>query len=244
MAHIIVHRIEELARRRPAVAAQRAALPPQPARANLLLWDLDRVPWAHARSQRFTKYEARDAVAAAALAEDVPAAEIEALTLDEVIVLPDGTIEATIGGVRIVTRWPRVDPTKPPAPGEYEILQTGGIVSLEVSSPHPGHPNQTFTRSAVVPGPARLNAISIKWHGSADTTGLFSASMPGLGWRYSHLLVTGGAATQLNSVTIPLGFVIAAPQPLQLELGPVDGVPLADVGLNAWVSYNHARRSR
>jgi len=241
MAHIIVHRIEELARRRLAVAAQRAALPPQPARANLLLWDLSRVPWAHGYSQRYTKYEARAAVQAAAIEQGLDPVAVEELTLDELIVLPDGTIEATIGGVRIITRFPAPAPPPRLPAARYEVLDTGGIISVVLQGRHPDHPVETLRRNGSIPGPARLNAIAIKWTGSATGTGLYNVSLPGLGLQYSHLLVTGGAPTAIDTATIPLGFIITKPEPITLAMEPVDGIAISDDALNVWVSYNHVR---
>lgn len=49
MARIWIDRIDALAERRVARAAQRAALPPQPERLNANLWHHTRQPWVHAR---------------------------------------------------------------------------------------------------------------------------------------------------------------------------------------------------
>ncbi len=135
MSHVIVHDVSDIARQRIARQQQIEALPPGPERIARNLWVPWRRPWVHAAYAGTLgarvgpePVELR-ALKRAALEQGLPLEEVEALTMDEVLVTPDFA-SATIAGQTVQVKYgtPRHDGYKSKA-RQYTPSEITGYAS-------------------------------------------------------------------------------------------------------------------
>ncbi len=242
MSHIIVHRIEDLARRRIGRTAQIDALPPQQARHVGNHWQLNRRSFAHAAflnmlPDRVGKEDpvlkaAKQAALDAGIALDL----VNTLTLDQVMVTPD-SITTTIGGRTITTlmRAQRLPNTKLSA--VYEPLLSGSIARASIAQA-----NYTADRGTVLvsqasfPSEAWLESLHISAQMLNGPDAVVTVEIEGIGVVFTSQLDNFGEQN-IGPVNIPLQFVMEHTGTLKLSY-ELKNVALGDtfsaLALLAW----------
>ena len=133
MSHITVHRRGKLRTGEIGRVAQIEALPPQPARLDQSLWQINRKAFTHGvypgrLSMRVGKQDPRlDAAKEAALDAGADPALVEQLDIDDLIITPE-FISGSVGGIAFRTRW------GPAAGRRAETTDTGLVPTGEFST--------------------------------------------------------------------------------------------------------------
>ncbi len=209
MSHVIVHDVSEIARRRIARQQQIEALPPGPERIARNLWVPWRRPWVHAAYAGTLgarvgpePVELR-ALKRAALEQGLPLEEVEALTMDEVLVTPDFA-SATIAGQTVQVRYGTAQESA--YEQDVRTKKPGILTGFEYTYIPPltlGIGESVSRRTTTKSAPIIIESIWVSHNIFSFTDWLFvSVSIPGIGFSYTVRGAYGINVT--NTWTIPV----------------------------------------
>ena len=239
MSHIIVHRIDALARRRIGRTAQIEALPPQLPRHDGNHWQLNRRGWVHAAiegwySERLGPTDPR-LLAAREAAEDAGVAPdlIDDLTLDDLVITPE-IVSGNVGGITFSTPIQGRPPTEPLSKRRYKILDTGCTTPIVIDRTNAPSPAEE-TLTAYAPGPAYLSHINVQSPtGGTDVS--LSLSLSNVGLVFHGRTSFGGSEAIASSLKI--GMVVESPTTMTMVLR-THSVGIESKGASAVLFWRH-----
>ena len=241
MTAIVVDDLSTTTAQRLAPRVQRAALAPFAVRGLINTWPPLRRPWMHG-------WIADTDGTAKPPKPITPQEEAMILSLPPELQEPARRIVSTprrssqrVGPSRPAPRNPSTQGARAPAPPEYTILDTGGVVSLGIDQAS-NSAGVSIHRSAPVPQPAYLVSIHGSFPGQPGTSARAEVGLDEIGLRWAYDSGPANNAAGSGELNLPLGLLLTRRATLRLDMDTTNaGGTLDSVVANALLVYRHVR---